>query len=359
MAVVVHEKFGEFKLLRLESTAALPLVPLDRSRGRRHARSSSGCRAPRRRHLARGRERAGRAGQGLRRAAQAPRGQLRGLGGPARGGQAVRAAGAGECFVTAETLTPVFAALGDDTRWAILARLGEAPASASALAREFPISRQAIVKHLELLSAAGLVESERVGRELVHRAPGRPAQRRGARARADRATAGTAGWRGSSGWPRRAERGQPTGAGSAPVAELLEQPELVAEPVAASVRRPRPGRPGRRAGFGEPGRAAAEVERVSGGTAALPLQAATGAERPLVSRSRSESGWSSLCPFGTEVAARSGTGGVARYPSSTRRHRRASFTRRRRARPRPRTGPGRRPGRRGRARAAAGRRGAP
>ena len=46
-------------------------------------------------------------------------------------------------------LTPVFAALGDDTRWAILARLGEAPASASALARELPISRQAIVKHLE------------------------------------------------------------------------------------------------------------------------------------------------------------------------------------------------------------------
>jgi DNA-binding transcriptional ArsR family regulator len=109
--------------------------------------------------------------------------------------------------VTAGSLTPVFAALGDDTRWAILARLGEAPASASALAREFPISRlaaladptrrtlldalaahgettatalaadlpisrQAIVKHLELLSAAGLVESERVGREVVHRALG-------------------------------------------------------------------------------------------------------------------------------------------------------------------------------------------
>jgi DNA-binding transcriptional ArsR family regulator len=74
--------------------------------------------------------------------------------------------------VTAEVLTPVFAALGDETRWAILVRLGQAPASASALARELPISRQAIVKHLELLSAAGLVESERVGRELVHRALG-------------------------------------------------------------------------------------------------------------------------------------------------------------------------------------------
>ncbi len=69
-------------------------------------------------------------------------------------------------------LAPVFAALGDDTRWTILTRLGQAPASASALARELPISRQAIVKHLELLSAAGLVESERVGRELVYRALG-------------------------------------------------------------------------------------------------------------------------------------------------------------------------------------------
>ena len=71
-----------------------------------------------------------------------------------------------------QTLTPVFAALGDETRWAILARLGEGPASASALAREFPISRQAIVKHLDVLRAAGLVEAEQRGRELVHRALG-------------------------------------------------------------------------------------------------------------------------------------------------------------------------------------------
>jgi DNA-binding transcriptional ArsR family regulator len=69
-------------------------------------------------------------------------------------------------------LTPVFAALGDDTRWAILSRLGEAPASASALARELPVSRQAIVKHLEVLAGAGLVESERAGREVVFRALG-------------------------------------------------------------------------------------------------------------------------------------------------------------------------------------------
>lgn len=68
--------------------------------------------------------------------------------------------------------TTLFAALADDTRWRILTRLGEAPASASALARELPVSRQAIVKHLEVLRGAGLVEAEQVGRELVHRALG-------------------------------------------------------------------------------------------------------------------------------------------------------------------------------------------
>jgi DNA-binding transcriptional ArsR family regulator len=68
--------------------------------------------------------------------------------------------------------TVVFAALADDTRWRILTRLGHAPASASALARELPVSRQAIVKHLEVLRGAGLVEAETVGRELVHRALG-------------------------------------------------------------------------------------------------------------------------------------------------------------------------------------------
>ena len=75
-------------------------------------------------------------------------------------------------MTTAEAPVAMFAALADDTRWRILTRLGEAPASASALARELPVSRQAIVKHLEVLRAAGLVEAETVGRELVHRALG-------------------------------------------------------------------------------------------------------------------------------------------------------------------------------------------
>lgn len=70
------------------------------------------------------------------------------------------------------SLVPVFAALADDTRWSILARLGQAPASASALARELPVSRQAIGKHLEVLRVAGLVTTERLGREVVFRALG-------------------------------------------------------------------------------------------------------------------------------------------------------------------------------------------
>ncbi|CAL9442046.1 HTH-type transcriptional regulator [Nocardiopsis dassonvillei] len=66
----------------------------------------------------------------------------------------------------------VFAALGDETRWSILVRLGREPASASALAAELPVTRQAVGKHLEVLRSAGLVESHRQGREVVYRALG-------------------------------------------------------------------------------------------------------------------------------------------------------------------------------------------
>lgn len=64
------------------------------------------------------------------------------------------------------TLVPVFAALGDETRWGILAALGEGDASASALADRLPVSRQAIAKHLAVLQEVGLVESHKVGREV-------------------------------------------------------------------------------------------------------------------------------------------------------------------------------------------------
>lgn len=69
-------------------------------------------------------------------------------------------------------LTAAFAALGDDTRWEILVRLGRGPASASGLAQELPITRQAIARHLEVLRAAGLVDAERHGRQVRFRAVG-------------------------------------------------------------------------------------------------------------------------------------------------------------------------------------------
>ncbi|MDQ1605824.1 MAG: hypothetical protein QOJ18_191 [Microbacteriaceae bacterium] len=74
--------------------------------------------------------------------------------------------------MTTSTLVPVFAALGDETRWSILVALGEGDASASALAGRFPVTRQAIAKHLAVLEEVGLVESVRVGRELRYRVLG-------------------------------------------------------------------------------------------------------------------------------------------------------------------------------------------
>ncbi len=69
-------------------------------------------------------------------------------------------------------LAPVFAALSDETRWDILTRLGARELSASALAAELPVSRQAIAKHLAALTEVGLVESVRSGREIRYRALG-------------------------------------------------------------------------------------------------------------------------------------------------------------------------------------------
>ena len=74
--------------------------------------------------------------------------------------------------MTTATLVPMFAALGDETRWSILTALGEGDASASALAGRLPVTRQAIAKHLALLQEVGLVEPIRVGREIQYRVLG-------------------------------------------------------------------------------------------------------------------------------------------------------------------------------------------
>jgi DNA-binding transcriptional ArsR family regulator len=62
----------------------------------------------------------------------------------------------------------LFAALGDETRLALLRRLAQdGPASISELAESFRISRQAITKHLQFLAVAAVIDGTRAGREHV------------------------------------------------------------------------------------------------------------------------------------------------------------------------------------------------
>jgi DNA-binding transcriptional ArsR family regulator len=61
----------------------------------------------------------------------------------------------------------VFGALADPTRRTLLAALAEHPAAtATELAAELPITRQAVLKHLSALADAGLLNRERSGREV-------------------------------------------------------------------------------------------------------------------------------------------------------------------------------------------------
>ncbi len=63
---------------------------------------------------------------------------------------------------------PLFAALGDRTRLALVLRLGSTgPLSIAQLAAGSAVSRQAITKHLQVLDDAGLVSSARQGRERI------------------------------------------------------------------------------------------------------------------------------------------------------------------------------------------------
>jgi DNA-binding transcriptional ArsR family regulator len=56
-----------------------------------------------------------------------------------------------------DQLTTTFAALADPTRRAILDRLAEGEATVSELAEPFPITLQAVSKHLKVLEGAGLI----------------------------------------------------------------------------------------------------------------------------------------------------------------------------------------------------------
>jgi DNA-binding transcriptional ArsR family regulator len=65
---------------------------------------------------------------------------------------------------------PVFSALSDPTRRTVVEALaGRETATATELASELPVTRQAVSKHLNALGSAGLVASERRGRETHYR----------------------------------------------------------------------------------------------------------------------------------------------------------------------------------------------
>lgn len=65
-----------------------------------------------------------------------------------------------------KTRAAVFAALGDETRLAVLARLAEGkPQSISRLTEGTGLSRQAVTKHLRVLEKAGMLRHSRSGRE--------------------------------------------------------------------------------------------------------------------------------------------------------------------------------------------------
>ena len=63
---------------------------------------------------------------------------------------------------------PVFAALGDETRLTLVTRLSErGPLPIVRLTQGLGITRQAVTKHLAALEDAGLLRSNRVGRERI------------------------------------------------------------------------------------------------------------------------------------------------------------------------------------------------
>ena len=62
---------------------------------------------------------------------------------------------------TTDTLSPIFAALADPTRRAMVARLAEGEATVTELAAPFDMSLPAISKHLKVLQRAGLIEQGR------------------------------------------------------------------------------------------------------------------------------------------------------------------------------------------------------
>jgi len=76
--------------------------------------------------------------------------------------------------VAADHLSETFAALADPTRRAILTRLVDGEATVNELAERFPISVQAVSKHLKVLEQAGLITRGRTAQLRPSRLRGAP-----------------------------------------------------------------------------------------------------------------------------------------------------------------------------------------
>jgi DNA-binding transcriptional ArsR family regulator len=68
-------------------------------------------------------------------------------------------------LLTSESKHDVFQAIADPTRRSLLKLLADNEMHISSITECFPISRTAVNKHLHVLSDAGLVSSQKVGRE--------------------------------------------------------------------------------------------------------------------------------------------------------------------------------------------------
>ncbi len=73
-----------------------------------------------------------------------------------------------------DQLSGTFAALADPTRRAILARLAEGEATVNQLAEPFPVTVQAVSKHLKVLERAGLISRGRTAQWRPCRLRARP-----------------------------------------------------------------------------------------------------------------------------------------------------------------------------------------
>jgi DNA-binding transcriptional ArsR family regulator len=76
--------------------------------------------------------------------------------------------------MTVDQLSNTFAALADPTRRAILGRLAQGEATVNELAEPFPITVQAVSKHLQVLERAGLITRSRTAQLRPSRLQGAP-----------------------------------------------------------------------------------------------------------------------------------------------------------------------------------------